>query len=69
MVDNTKFSLKQFNRGKQVIFNGRTYTVEHVSISNSDLFVKLDGLAGLVNSDEVHCEPTLFSIEDKHNYD
>ncbi len=52
------FHMKLFRPGTQAWYNGRPYTVSHVSISGWNLKVSLNGLDEKIDADKVECDYT-----------
>jgi len=57
--------IQLYKYGAQVIYNGRQYTVDHVTLSGYDLYLHLDGLPQSVKATAVQCEYTEISLERK----
>lgn len=51
-----------YSAGKQVTYQSRFYTVDHVHLSGYELKIHLIGLAHSVSADEVFCEPSIFKL-------
>lgn len=51
-----------YSRGKEVVYQGRTYTVDYVMIDRDELKIYLTGLSNPAPADQVYCEPTELKI-------
>lgn len=57
--------MKIFTRGKAVVYDGREYLVDHVTVRGMGLFVYLQGMRYPVHEDDLYCEPTVFYLKRK----
>ena len=47
-----------FTKGKEVTYNGRQYIVDHVTLSNMQMYVYLDGIPKGILDSEIYCDLT-----------
>lgn len=55
--------IQLFTPGTEVGYNGYTYTVDHVTLRGSQLFVHLHGIRDAVVSGKLECAYTRLSLE------
>lgn len=61
-MESKTYKMMHFVPGKQVMYDGNSYIVDHVTVRGFDLYVNLVGKQQAVNSEEVYCEPTVFLL-------
>jgi hypothetical protein len=54
-----------FTPGKHVWYDGRTRIVESILLSNHRVMVKLYEMDRAVDSEDIMCEPTVFTYEER----
>lgn len=59
----SKVSMMVFTADKRVIYNQQPQKVKYVFLRKGRLYVQLENVYGLVNSDRLQCEPTTISLE------
>lgn len=62
-MEEKTYRMKHFTPGKRVIFEDREHIVDYVTLRGFDLYVHLVGHTGGIISDNVYCDPTVFSLE------
>lgn len=47
-----------FKRGTEVFYEGHSYTVDHITLSEGNLYVNLNGIDGRIRADKLFGTPT-----------